>query len=95
MTHRCNIQCDGCYYYEGEKQFAEENRDPGQWRQMMKDEKKRGITYVVLAGAEPSLVPELCEVCYREIPPGCRCKQRIAQNSRDRWISNSYFRVGQ
>jgi len=70
MTHRCNIQCDGCYYYEGDKQFAHENRDPDQWRELMKGEKKRGITYVVLAGAEPSLVPDLCDVCYREIPLG-------------------------
>ncbi|MDD4998385.1 MAG: hypothetical protein PHI99_09550, partial [Syntrophales bacterium] len=26
MSNRCNLRCDGCYYYEGEKQFAEENR---------------------------------------------------------------------
>jgi hypothetical protein len=25
MTRRCNIRCDGCYYFEGEKQHAEEN----------------------------------------------------------------------
>jgi hypothetical protein len=70
MTNRCNIRCDGCYYYEGEKQFARENRDPEAWRALMQAEKARGITYVVLAGAEPSLVPELCEVCYREMPLG-------------------------
>ncbi len=70
MTHRCNIRCDGCYYYEGDKQFARENRDPEQWQQLMRAEKKRGITYVVLAGAEPSLVPDLCKVCYGEIPLG-------------------------
>jgi len=70
MTHRCNIRCDGCYYYEGEKQFAQENGAPEKWRQLMRAEKKRGITYAVLAGAEPSLVPELCEVCFREIPLG-------------------------
>lgn len=28
MTNRCNIRCDGCYYYEGDKQFARENRTP-------------------------------------------------------------------
>lgn len=70
MTHRCNIRCDGCYYYEGEKQFAEDNRNPEDWRRLMAAEKARGITFVVLAGAEPSLVPELCEVCYAEIPLG-------------------------
>ena len=70
MTNRCNIRCDGCYYYEGEKQFARENGDPEAWRQLMRAEKARGITYVVLAGAEPSLVPELLQVCYEEMPLG-------------------------
>lgn len=70
MTNRCNIRCNGCYYYEGEKQFAQENRDPDAWRALMRSEKARGITYVVLAGAEPSLVPELCAVCHQEMPLG-------------------------
>ena len=70
MSNRCNIRCDGCYYYEGEKQFAPENSDTQAWRKLMQAEKARGITYVVLAGAEPSLVPELLEVCYSEMPLG-------------------------
>lgn len=70
MTNRCNIRCDGCYYYEGEKQYARENQDPEAWRQLMRAEKARGITYVVLAGAEPSLVPELLLACYEEMPLG-------------------------
>ncbi len=70
MTHRCNIRCEGCYYYEGEKQFVPENREPEAWRRLMAAEKERGITFVVLAGAEPALVPELCEVCYQEMPLG-------------------------
>lgn len=70
MSNRCNIRCEGCYYFAGEKQFAEENRDPAAWRQLLEAEKARGITFVVLAGAEPSLVPELCQVCYDEIPLG-------------------------
>ena len=70
MTNRCNIRCEGCYYYEGDKQFAQENKAPDAWRRLMNEEKERGITYVVLAGAEPSLVPELCKVCYEIIPLG-------------------------
>jgi len=70
MTNRCNIRCQGCYYYEGEKQFVREIKDPNMWRKLMQAEKARGITYVVLAGAEPSLVPELCEVCFEEMPLG-------------------------
>jgi hypothetical protein len=36
----------------------------------MRAEKARGVTFVVLAGAEPALVPELCRVCYAEMPLG-------------------------
>jgi len=70
MTNRCNIRCDGCYYFEGDKQFAREIGDVQAWRRLMQAEKARGITYVVLAGAEPSLVPELLTVCYEEMPLG-------------------------
>ena len=70
MSNRCNLRCDGCYYYEGAKQFAGENGDAGAWRTLMRAEKERGITYVVLAGAEPSLVPGLLEVCFTEMPLG-------------------------
>ena len=70
MANRCNIRCEGCYYYKGDKQFARENRDPAAWRHLMRAEKERGITYVVLAGAEPSMAAELCEVCYQEMPLG-------------------------
>jgi hypothetical protein len=71
MCNRCNLRCDGCYYYEGAKQFTRENGDPEAWRMLMREEKARGITYVVLAGAEPSLVPEILEVCFAEMPLGC------------------------
>lgn len=70
MANRCNIRCEGCYYYKGDKQSARENNDPAAWRDLMRAEKARGITYVVLAGAEPSLVPELCEACFQEMPLG-------------------------
>ncbi len=70
MTRRCNIRCEGCYFYEGEKQHAMEVDDPEKWRALMQAEKARGITYVVLAGAEPSLVPELLTICYEQMPLG-------------------------
>ena len=70
MSRRCNIHCEGCYFFEGAKQHTDENRDPEAWRQLMRAEKERGVTFVVLAGAEPALVPDLCGVCYGELPLG-------------------------
>ena len=70
MTCRCNVRCDGCYYYEGDKQNAQDNVDPEAWRKLFRAEKARGITFVVLAGAEPALVPALLEACHAEIPLG-------------------------
>lgn len=88
MTNRCNIRCEGCYYYTGEKQFAEENRDPEAWRKLLETEKERGITFVVLAGAEPSLVPELCKVCYDVIPLGA-----IASNGLKKIAADIDYRI--
>ncbi len=70
MTKRCNIRCEGCYYFAGEKQFADDNKSEGSWQHLMESEKERGITFAVLAGAEPSLVPNLCKICSQVIPLG-------------------------
>ncbi|MFV0436057.1 MAG: radical SAM protein [Desulfopila sp.] len=70
ISNRCNIRCQGCYYFVGEKQFAPEITDEGQWHRLMAAEKDRGITFAVLAGAEPSLSPGLCRVCHQHIPLG-------------------------
>lgn len=88
MTNRCNIRCDGCYYYEGQKQFSHDNMDLEAWRRLMREEKARGITYVVLAGAEPALVPDLLAACYEEMPLGC-----IASNGVRRIPSDVGYKV--
>ena len=83
MSNRCNIRCEGCYYFTGEKQFAEENRDPEAWRQLLAAEKERGITFVVLAGAEPALNPELCRACHQVIPLGAIASNGLKVIPRD------------
>ncbi len=70
VATRCNLRCDGCYYYEGDKQFVQECRDPAAWTELMNSEKARGITYVVLAGAEPALNPQVISACHDVIPLG-------------------------
>ncbi len=70
LTNICNLDCDGCFFYQGEKQHHENTRDPETWRDLMRQEKARGINFVVLAGAEPSLVPEILAACYSEVQLG-------------------------
>ena len=36
MTNRCNIRCDGCYYYEGDKQFSRDEASEDAWRALMR-----------------------------------------------------------
>jgi MoaA/NifB/PqqE/SkfB family radical SAM enzyme len=88
MTRRCNIRCEGCYYFEGDKQHASEVHDPAAWRALMQAERERGITYVVLAGAEPSLVPNLLGVCFDEMPLGA-----IATNGIQRIFDSIGYRI--
>ncbi len=71
MTRNCNLRCKGCYYYRGDKSKTRDETDPEKWKALFMSEKDRGITYVVLAGAEPSLVPELCSAAFDVIPIGC------------------------
>jgi organic radical activating enzyme len=70
MTNRCNVHCEGCYYFQGDKHQRAQVTDPAAWRTLLEAEKSRGITFVVLAGAEPSLVPDLLQACYEVIPYG-------------------------
>ena len=70
VTSVCQLRCDGCYYFEGDKYKVIDNRDPLAWRQLLQSERERGITYVNLAGAEPSMVPKILSACYETIPLG-------------------------
>ncbi len=70
ITSACQLRCEGCYYFQGDKYKVKDNRDPGAWRAFFEQEKERGITYVVLAGAEPALAPKVIRACHDMIPLG-------------------------
>lgn len=70
VTSACQLRCDGCFYFEGDKYKTRDNRDPEVWRQFLQHEKERGVNYVNLAGAEPALAPAVLKVCYDVIPLG-------------------------
>src|SRR5437016_3859011 len=56
LTSRCNLFCEGCFYFEGEDyKRAKEQNDLDQWREFFREQARRGITFASLAGAEPAL----------------------------------------
>jgi hypothetical protein len=71
VTSACQLRCDGCYYFQGDKYRVRDNRDPKAWHDLMCKERERGINFVNLAGAEPALAPKILEACFQEIPLGC------------------------
>jgi hypothetical protein len=71
MTSRCNLRCEGCFYFEGDdyKQASEEE-DSARWRIFFEDQARRGVTFLSLVGAEPALVQNRLEIANRYIPRG-------------------------
>jgi len=70
ITSACQLRCDGCYYFAGDRSKVRDDKDPERWRHFMKGEKERGINYVNLAGAEPALMPKVLRACHETIPLG-------------------------
>jgi hypothetical protein len=70
VTSACQLRCDGCYYFAGDRSAVRDERSPERWKALVEREKARGINYVNLAGAEPALVPRVLRACYETIPLG-------------------------
>ncbi|PHV63606.1 radical SAM protein [Cyanobacterium aponinum] len=59
ITKRCNLRCEGCFFFEGELSTKyEEIKNIEEYKLFFADEVKRGITYPHFAGAEPGLVQD-------------------------------------
>jgi MoaA/NifB/PqqE/SkfB family radical SAM enzyme len=70
LTSVCQLRCEGCYYFSGDKSIVTDVKDGDAWRELFRREKERGVTFVVLAGAEPALVPQVLQAAYDIIPLG-------------------------
>ena len=71
ITDRCNLRCEGCFFFEGDEYAGRsEKTDPGDWEAFFAAEAARGINFAYLAGAEPSLVPDRIAIAARHFPRG-------------------------
>ena len=56
MSQRCNLFCEGCYYYENEARLKVDIEEPQhKWDAFFKTEKARGVSMAYFVGAEPAL----------------------------------------
>jgi MoaA/NifB/PqqE/SkfB family radical SAM enzyme len=71
LTSRCNLRCEGCFYFEGDDyKQATEQEDLARWQAFFEDQARRGVTFASIAGAEPALEQDRLQIANRCIPRG-------------------------
>ncbi|CAN0376654.1 unnamed protein product, partial [Ectocarpus fasciculatus] len=56
ITQRCNLRCEGCYYFEGSQELGvTEEDDLNVWEDFFAKEGERGVSMAYFFGAEPAL----------------------------------------
>lgn len=56
LTHKCNLRCKGCYFFEEEMDQYETPEDEAEFDDFIRREKARSTNYVTVVGGEPSLM---------------------------------------
>ena len=70
MSTRCNLRCEGCYYFNGEYDQVKENDELADWDAFFADQAEKGTRFIYLVGAEPSLEPERLAIASKYIKRG-------------------------
>jgi MoaA/NifB/PqqE/SkfB family radical SAM enzyme len=71
LTSRCNLRCEGCFYFEGDDyKQATEQVDLATWRSFFQDQARRGVTFASIAGAEPALEQDRVAIANEFLPRG-------------------------
>jgi len=71
ITQRCNLKCEGCYYFEGGYDAAVGDETSIEtWRRFFGEEQRRGVIMGYFVGAEPALAQERLLAAVEHIPFG-------------------------
>jgi len=69
ITNRCNLKCEGCFFYEGEhfdaRDGLSEVDDLNRYTEFFRSEVARGVSYPQFTGGDPSLVQGRLKVANR------------------------------
>jgi MoaA/NifB/PqqE/SkfB family radical SAM enzyme len=55
LTHRCNLRCEGCYFFFEGMDRATSPTDNARFEEFITREKARGTNFITVVGGEPSL----------------------------------------
>jgi hypothetical protein len=55
LTHRCNLRCEGCYFFAEEMDRHQSPRDEAVFDAFIEKELARGTTAILVTGGEPTL----------------------------------------
>jgi pyruvate-formate lyase-activating enzyme len=78
VTNRCNLRCQGCFFFSSdEHKAAEEETDVAKWREFVGKEKERGVNLAILIGGEPTLCLDRIEAFYGQLPTYCATNGQI------------------
>ncbi|MFC6669099.1 radical SAM protein [Marinobacterium aestuariivivens] len=70
LTSRCNLYCEGCYYYEGDTPVLADEVDIDKWSALFRRKAEEGTRFAYFGGAEPALYPERLRAAAAFIPYG-------------------------
>ena len=71
ITQRCNLKCEGCYYFEGSLgERVREESSTEAWDEFFAAEAQRGVSIAYFVGAEPALEQERLISASRHFPYG-------------------------
>lgn len=71
IESRCNLFCEGCFYFEGETQAPQKKKtDIAEWQRFFAAQADKNVGYAYFAGAEPALAQERLMVASKYIKRG-------------------------
>jgi hypothetical protein len=67
----CNLRCEGCLFFEGTDYVSHlDTRTDAEWEEFFAAERRRGVNFAYLGGAEPALEPRRMRLAAKHIPRG-------------------------
>ncbi len=87
---RCNLKCEGCYYFEGGDTWKiNGDKTLDEWKLFFRQEAERGVSMAYFVGAEPALAQERLLAAAEHFPWG-----NIGTNGTIRLHKDIPYRIG-